>query len=191
MFSVLTRTILAPHPVCSNTPDFPRWGLQGMSASSATCGLFPVMAMARSQPWVACLRSLQAQHAEPPGSVVQVNHSCDPSLEFSARDGGRYVRAFATRAVKQGEELAMSYLTEAELAKGVEERQELLFEGFGFACVCRRCLVEAMQLDAEQDSDGDGGEGEEGEDGEGEEDEEDEEDEDSAGKRGKRRRVEG
>jgi hypothetical protein len=58
----------------------------GMSASSGTCGLFPVMAM--------------------------VNHSCDPSLEFIARDGGRYVRAFSRREVAQGEELSMSYLGE-------------------------------------------------------------------------------
>ena len=89
-------------------------------SSSAACGMFPLMAMA--------------------------NHSCDPNTEFSSRDGGQYIRAFARREVKEGEELMQSYLSEEDLEKGVEERQELLEEGFGFTCMCVRCVLETIQL---------------------------------------------
>jgi hypothetical protein len=48
--------------------------------------------------------------------------------------------------VKEGEELMQSYLSEEDLEKGVEERQELLEEGFGFTCMCVRCVLETIQL---------------------------------------------
>ena len=67
-----------------------------------------------------------------------------------------------------------------------------MFEGFGFPCVCRRCLVDTMRLEAEVGSGSDGGDDGEDDDDESDNEQEDEEDEDEDdGKKGKKRRVGG
>ena len=81
---------------------------------------------------------------------AMTNHSCDPNCEFTASEGGRYIREFAKSDLKKDEELTISYLTPEQLQKGVEERRDLLFENFGFECVCRRCLIDVLKLDMEE-----------------------------------------
>ena len=56
---------------------------------------------------------------------AMTNHSCDPNCEFTAGEGGKYIREFAKRAIKKGEELTISYLHDTS-AKPVHERREYL-----------------------------------------------------------------
>ena len=87
---------------------------------------------------------------------AMTNHSCDPNCEFTSSEGGRYIREFATRDIKEGEELTISYLEPDDLLKDAEERKDLLFESFGFECVCRRCLIDTlkeMQKEENQEQD--------------------------------------
>lgn len=69
---------------------------------------------------------------EPFASMV--NHSCDPNSWWIFN--GRELQMRAVRDISAGEELTMSYIT---VSGSYNIRQESLFTGWGFKCVCTLC----------------------------------------------------
>jgi len=70
-----------------------------------------------------------------------MNHSCRPNAKAFKRDEDRDGHAvlLATRAIKRGEEITISYIDEDA---SLEERQALLAD-YAFVCRCSRCLEES------------------------------------------------
>ncbi|OTA80955.1 hypothetical protein M434DRAFT_380657 [Hypoxylon sp. CO27-5] len=63
------------------------------------------------------------------------NHSCDPNVTYSAMQIPGYWAATATRNIKKGTELCITYIP---LFPSREKRQRRL-RGWGFTCRCTRC----------------------------------------------------
>ncbi|XP_028777646.1 histone-lysine N-methyltransferase ATXR4 isoform X2 [Neltuma alba] len=64
------------------------------------------------------------------------NHDCDPNAHMIWIDNAD-AKLKALRNVEEGEELRICYI-DASLDRYA--RQELLLQGFGFQCICNRCL---------------------------------------------------
>ena len=79
-----------------------------------------------------------------------MNHSCDPSLEYledvSQPGGGTNLALVATRDIRAGEEVFVSYI-DVERYQSVGERRRKLFPWFGGNCACTRCAAEELDLD--------------------------------------------
>lgn len=71
----------------------------------------------------------------------RLNHSCINNAAVvapAAGEGGR-VRVVATRAIAAGEEVTISYLSQAAAAADREERRRELRDAFHFDCLCAVC----------------------------------------------------
>lgn len=96
------------------------------------------------------LRSDQSVVAPIVGSALfevgaRLNHSCVPNVEVVGDDevnGAGRLALRSTRAIAEGEELTISYLSPAELDESAIERRSQLRERYGFACVCPLCVSE-------------------------------------------------
>jgi hypothetical protein len=85
------------------------------------------------------------------------NHSCEPNVDVSAGDGDQTAAIYlsATRKIRKGEELFISYLDEDQLELGYYERKKLLESWTGGRCECVRCAKERSWLDQDHASDDD------------------------------------
>ncbi|KAK5193285.1 Histone-lysine N-methyltransferase set-6 [Exophiala xenobiotica] len=69
------------------------------------------------------------------------NHSCEPNL--TKQRNGRMWKFWASRDIRAGEELCISYLGGDERDMDTAERREKLTRIWGFECQCARCLCSA------------------------------------------------
>ncbi|KAG8470159.1 hypothetical protein KFE25_008580 [Diacronema lutheri] len=73
-------------------------------------------------------------------TVAQLNHSCEPNCQVVwAHTPAAEATVIATRRVKAGEELCISYV---DTRLGVDERRAALARRYGFVCTCARCTAE-------------------------------------------------
>lgn len=68
------------------------------------------------------------------------NHSCDPCVD--KRRIRRMWEFRASRDVKKGEELCITYLGGDEKTMSVKERRTRLWNAWKFRCACERCIAE-------------------------------------------------
>ena len=68
-------------------------------------------------------------------------HSCDPNCDLQNVSGNHELSIITRRAIKQGEQLTISYLPLQHLSSA-EARKALLRESFFFECACSKCLQE-------------------------------------------------
>lgn len=66
-----------------------------------------------------------------------VNHSCAPNAALGHQDGALTITLRATKDIKAGEEVSVSYLR--DLFVPAAERASLLRAGYSFDCKCVRC----------------------------------------------------
>ena len=92
----------------------------------------------------------QAQGADGVGeaamflTVSRFNHSCAPSCHYEWNSQLKQMTVHVLRAVAQGEELTISYLSPSGRIKS--ERQGLLLKDFGFMCTCAKCALTGSAL---------------------------------------------
>ncbi|KAK2713934.1 hypothetical protein QYM36_009731 [Artemia franciscana] len=67
------------------------------------------------------------------------NHSCIPSARVTFPQNNHVLSLVASRAIKKGEEIFISYLDECELSRSKTSRQQALRENYLFNCNCERC----------------------------------------------------
>eukprot|EP00931_Biecheleriopsis_adriatica_P107180 TRINITY_DN81522_c0_g1_i1.p1 TRINITY_DN81522_c0_g1~~TRINITY_DN81522_c0_g1_i1.p1 ORF type:complete len:378 (+),score=90.15 TRINITY_DN81522_c0_g1_i1:163-1134(+) len=67
-----------------------------------------------------------------------MSHSCSPSAAWHLDDSNCMI-IHARRAMEEGEEVTISYLSPADLCLPTPDRQQLLFSAKGFLCSCSRC----------------------------------------------------
>ena len=68
------------------------------------------------------------------------NHSCNPNVDWRHDDHNSTVTLFATRDIKEGEEMYISYIKGADMSRG--ERQKALMTWLGVECGCAMCESE-------------------------------------------------
>jgi hypothetical protein len=68
------------------------------------------------------------------------NHSCDPNVDYDRQGSGGYMRVYAKRKIRQGEELLISYKNVKNAKKA--ERQKMVMPWIGGPCKCTRCEKE-------------------------------------------------
>jgi hypothetical protein len=68
------------------------------------------------------------------------NHSCNPNVDWRHDDHNSTVTLFATRDIKEGEEMCISYIKGAGMPR--EERQKALMTWLGMKCGCTMCELE-------------------------------------------------
>lgn len=66
------------------------------------------------------------------------NHSCAPNIIH--KSSGKLSFCKTSRRVKKGEQLFISYLSPYEMELLKEHRQEKLRSGWGFDCLCKKCV---------------------------------------------------
>lgn len=81
-------------------------------------------------------------------NCTQLVHSCDPNTRPAFSAGTSELHLVATRPIKKGEELTVSYVdvTQHEGETAVEARRRRRYDlarGWRFKCECARCLEEA------------------------------------------------
>jgi len=80
-------------------------------------------------------------------TMARSNHSCTPNSEFITREKLGVQDLVATRAIKEGEEVTLSYIPAAD--EGSDERKvrvNYLLEWYGFKCNCRTCSLKGASL---------------------------------------------
>ncbi|KAG0652468.1 Trithorax-related 4 [Hyphodiscus hymeniophilus] len=88
------------------------------------------------------------------------NHSCSPNVDWRHDDYSSTVTLFATRDIKEGEEMCISYIKGAEM--GRKERQRALLTWLGMECGCQRCTEEKALEKNTSDEDVESGRNESG-----------------------------
>ncbi|KAJ3307879.1 hypothetical protein HDU76_004295 [Blyttiomyces sp. JEL0837] len=98
-----------------------------------TCNVFAMRNPSTNVPWKIYLLPV----------VDLINHSCRPNSEIQwgdhTSDPVLVVRHDGDLAVKDGDEVTISYI-DTQLER--KERQDLLVQGWGFRCVCSKCVEE-------------------------------------------------
>jgi len=85
-------------------------------------------------------------------TMARSNHSCTPNSEFITRDDLGVQDLVATRAIKEGEEITLSYIPAAD--EGSDERKvrvSYLLEWYGFKCKCQTCCLKGTSLKVDDD----------------------------------------
>jgi hypothetical protein len=86
----------------------------------------------------------QVRHQAPLGFLglwpefALLNHSCAPNVSVTVVKGAMLVHA--TDTLQPGDELATSYLGRAVMSP-LQQRRQLLQDGYGFTCACPRCAL--------------------------------------------------
>jgi len=70
----------------------------------------------------------------------RANHSCRPNAAFCVRESGE-LALLAISEIDEGEEITVSYLSEADLLVPRSRRQRML-RNWGFECDCSRCSAD-------------------------------------------------
>lgn len=89
-----------------------------------------------------CRSTTQQRH------VSQIVHSCSPSARPSFSSGTSELSLIATKQLKKGDEITMSYVDVSQHPNESPEqarrrRRQELARGWRFKCECERCLSEA------------------------------------------------
>ena len=84
-------------------------------------------------------------------ALSQLNHSCVPSAKPAFTSGTAELHLVATRDIKAGEEVTVSYVDTSKRSKdnAMEARRRRRMElarGWHFACSCTRCEEEKVTL---------------------------------------------
>lgn len=74
-------------------------------------------------------------------TICLINHSCLPNAHSSWNDEEKHETIHATRPIKAGEEITISY----EPGKKFADRQAFLKKEFGFECNCSQCSLPRHQ----------------------------------------------
>jgi len=78
--------------------------------------------------------------------LAMINHSCAPNcVKWGARDGIAHSEVRATRFIKAGEEITVSYLVPAMRSK--DARHRALNGQFQFTCTCELCMKSPQFLE--------------------------------------------
>ncbi len=78
--------------------------------------------------------------------MARANHSCAPNADFVSRLGRGVQDLVATRDIKAGEEITISYLPAAKEGSDVREvRQDYMRQWYGFRCCCKACNMEVSR----------------------------------------------
>lgn len=80
-------------------------------------------------------------------TMARSNHSCTPNSEFITRTKLGVQDLVATRSIKKGEEITLSYIPAAD--EGSDERKvrvNYLLEWYGFQCNCHTCCLKGASL---------------------------------------------
>jgi hypothetical protein len=75
-------------------------------------------------------------------TIAQMNHSCDPNVEWRSVSGTSMIEILALKSIGPGEELLLSYIDQTLPLK--ERRAELL-RLYGFVCKCPKCSLEELE----------------------------------------------
>lgn len=75
------------------------------------------------------------------------NHSCNPNVKAHFKNNNFILSMLATRDIKAGEEVLVSYLDDCTLARSRHTRQKILMENYLFKCNCSKCISEADEPD--------------------------------------------
>ncbi|KAF4531436.1 hypothetical protein B566_EDAN004206 [Ephemera danica] len=81
------------------------------------------------------------------------NHSCAPNAEICFLHANSRLTLRATRAIPEGEEVCISYLSPCDLTRSRHSRHKLLRENYLFECQCPRCEGEIGDPDVTSDED--------------------------------------
>ena len=80
------------------------------------------------------------------GLATRLNHSCSPNCDyfFTKPDfkGQTKIHVYATRDIKVGEELTISYSINIPYSRKPGDRSEFILRKCGFTCQCTRCREE-------------------------------------------------
>ncbi|KNC76720.1 hypothetical protein SARC_10794 [Sphaeroforma arctica JP610] len=90
-------------------------------------------------------RNFNAWSMDPSGTkeglgyyASMLNHSCDPNVKGGPVSGT--LEYTATRAIRKGEELTVSYFDNSLIFQSLQERREALLASHAFQCCCNRCI---------------------------------------------------
>lgn len=81
----------------------------------------------------------------------KVNHSCSPNVECRFPHSNNVLALTATRDIKVGEEICISYLDECALERSRHSRQKMLSENYLFQCQCEKCDSQVNDPDETSD----------------------------------------
>lgn len=85
----------------------------------------------------------------------KVNHSCAPNAECRFPHSNNLLALTATRDIKVGEEICISYLDECALERSRHSRQKMLSENYLFQCQCEKCETQVNDPDETSDDEED------------------------------------
>jgi hypothetical protein len=81
--------------------------------------------------------------------TIKIRHACDPSAQVEFKSGTNKLHLVATRDIKKGEEITMSYVENSMKDGDTEEetarRRKALLEGWKFACNCSKCTLDGAE----------------------------------------------
>jgi import receptor subunit TOM20 len=98
-----------------------------------------------------CTSLARSAHVSSDIALSQLNHSCAPSAKPAFTSGTAELHMVATRDIKAGEEVTVSYVDTSKRSKdnAMEARRRRRMElarGWHFACSCTRCEEEKITL---------------------------------------------
>ena len=83
--------------------------------------------------------SRTTMHAAVFPEAARLNHACHPNAMYYLDPYTLTHVVHATRDIQPGEEITISYIS---VMQNLEARRRMLAEGFGFKCLCERCVKE-------------------------------------------------
>jgi hypothetical protein len=97
---------------------------------------------------VSPLSEISLGHAFFIGSVLKLNHSCEPNCGYyfskdELKDASQVrIHIYSLRPIRVGEELTVCYTINLEYMADPFQRSEVLEKSLGFSCKCARCMQE-------------------------------------------------
>ena len=80
-------------------------------------------------------------------TLARVNHACVANADFVSRPEKGVQELVATKDIREGEEITISYLPAADEGSApTDVRRAYLREWYGFQCLCRTCCMEVKTL---------------------------------------------
>jgi hypothetical protein len=76
-------------------------------------------------------------------TISMINHSCDPTVIIVQDEKKDFtMHVYSNKDLCKDQSLTVSYLSEADLEKSVQERKDIILSSFSFECCCPRCIEE-------------------------------------------------
>jgi len=74
--------------------------------------------------------------------IARINHSCIPNCHWNWNPELQTEFVFATKTIRQGEEIQSNYLSQRSLLRPRKDRQEELQQRYHFFCQCEGCNLD-------------------------------------------------